>query len=55
MLTPDGMVVSRTSGVAAARIAVDGAETLYALTYASLTGPDGILQPGLSQWVPHEA
>ena len=55
VLTPDGMVVSRTSGVAAARIAVDGAETLYALTYASLTGPDGILQPGLSQWVPHEA
>ena len=55
VLAPDGIVVSRTSGVAAARIAVDGAETLYALTYASLTGPDGILQPGLSQWVPHEA
>ncbi len=54
VLSPDGKMVSRTSGVAAARIAVDGAETLYALTYAGLTGPDGTLQPDLSLWVPHE-
>lgn len=51
---PDAMgerYVSRTTGVAAGKMAVDLWRNLYTLNYEPLVGPDG-LEPSLSQWTP---
>jgi len=49
---PDGTALNRTSGVNAARIAVDAANTLFTLDFDSLTGPGGRIEPVLSAWHP---
>ena len=48
---PDGTFVSRTGGVACARIAVDTFRVLYALNYAPVVGSTRI-EPSVSQWQP---
>jgi len=49
---PDGVWLSRTEGVPAARIAVDYWRTVYSLNYESFVGPNGLTEPSLSQWTP---
>lgn len=48
---PDGTFLSRTSGVAAARLAVDRWRNLFTLNYEPLRGPRG-LEPSVSEWIP---
>jgi hypothetical protein len=48
---PDGQFLTRTTGVAAARMAVDAFRTVYTLNYETITGAPRI-EPSLSQWVP---
>jgi hypothetical protein len=43
--------VSRTTGVAAGKMAVDLWRNIFTLNYEPLIGPDG-LEPSLSQWTP---
>jgi hypothetical protein len=48
---PDGQSLSRTTGVAAARLAVDTFRNVYTLNYAAVaTAPQP--EPSVSQWVP---
>lgn len=50
--TPNGQWLTRTPGVNVARIALDYWRNLYTLNYESLSGPDGRIEPSLSQWTP---
>lgn len=49
--TPNGDFLNRTTGVAAARIAVDLFRNVYTLNFETLTGSPRI-EPSLSQWLP---
>ncbi|MEO7338881.1 MAG: hypothetical protein ABIV63_20095, partial [Caldimonas sp.] len=49
--TPDGAFLARTSGVAAARLAVDLFRNVYTLNYEPLVGSPRV-EPSLSQWLP---
>jgi hypothetical protein len=51
VLTPQGNRLARTTGVAAARLAVDTFRNVYTLNYASVIGAPRV-EPSLSQWVP---
>jgi hypothetical protein len=48
---PDGMFLTRTRGVAAARIAVDTFRNLYTLNYETIANAPNV-EPSLSQWEP---
>jgi hypothetical protein len=47
--TPDGTLLTRTTGVAAARIAVDTFRNVYTLNYETVAGAPRV-EPSLSQW-----
>jgi len=47
-----GEPLSRTTGVAAGRMAVDLFRNVYTLNYETLVGVQGV-EPTLSQWLPH--
>jgi hypothetical protein len=49
---PAGTHLSRTNGVAAARLAMDPWRNLYSLNYEVLAGPGGRTEPTVSQWIP---
>jgi hypothetical protein len=49
---PDGTFVSRTTGVPAARLAVDIWRSVYTLNYETLLGPGGRVEPSVSLWIP---
>jgi hypothetical protein len=49
---PDGTFLVRTTGVAAARLAVDLWRNVNTLNFETLTGPGGRLEPSVSEWVP---
>jgi hypothetical protein len=49
--TPEGSFLTRTTGIAAARMAVDAFRNVYALNYETLANAPRI-EPSLSQWVP---
>ncbi|MDX2165441.1 MAG: hypothetical protein SF182_00185 [Deltaproteobacteria bacterium] len=51
LFTPQGNRLARTTGVAAARLAVDTFRNLYTLNFATLAGAPRV-EPSLSQWVP---
>jgi hypothetical protein len=48
---PTGSFLSRTTGVAAARVALDRWRNLLTLNFEALHGPRG-LEPSLSEWIP---
>lgn len=50
--TPDGVFLTRTSNVAAARLTVDTFRSMYALNYETLAGAPRV-EPSISHWVPH--
>lgn len=47
-----GSFLARTTGVNAARIAVDSAERVYTLDYRAVAGPGGRTEPSISQMAP---
>jgi hypothetical protein len=49
---PDGSFLVSTPGVAAAKIAVDLARSLFTLNYETLSGPGGRTEPSISMWLP---
>jgi len=49
--TPQGDLLARTTGVAAARVAVDTFRNIYALNYETIAGAARV-EPSLSQWGP---
>lgn len=49
---PDGSFLVSTPRVAAARIAVDLARSLYTLNWETLAGPDRRTEPSVSMWLP---
>jgi hypothetical protein len=49
--TPQGNFLTRTTGVAAARLAVDTFRNLYTLNYEAIAGAPRV-EPSLSQWAP---
>lgn len=49
---PDGNFLVSTPRVAAARIAVDLARSLYVLNWETLVGPDNRIEPTVSLWLP---
>ena len=49
---PDGTFLSRTTGVAVARVAVDLFRNVYTLNYEPVVGAPKV-EPSLSQWLPH--
>jgi hypothetical protein len=49
---PDGTFLVRTTGVAAARLAVDLWRNVNTLNFETLTGPGGRLEPSISEWIP---
>jgi len=51
VLTPQGNLLARTTGVAAARLAVDTFRNVYTLNYETLADAPRV-EPSLSQWVP---
>jgi hypothetical protein len=51
IFTPQGSRLTRQTGVAAARLAVDTFRNVYTLNFASLVGAPRV-EPSLSQWVP---
>jgi hypothetical protein len=51
VFTPQGNLLARTTGVAAARLAVDTFRNVYTLNYATVEGLPRV-EPSLSQWVP---
>jgi hypothetical protein len=51
IFTPQGSRLTRTTGVAAARIAVDTFRNLYTLNFAGVADAPRV-EPSLSQWVP---
>ncbi|MGN6360843.1 MAG: hypothetical protein ACTHNK_10695 [Thermomicrobiales bacterium] len=48
----DGTLLSRTTGVAAARLVADSWGRVYTLNYEALQGPGGRIEPSISQWIP---
>lgn len=54
--TPEGVFLSRTTGVHAANLTVDLWRNVYSLNYEVLKMPDGtqptITEPSISQWIP---
>jgi hypothetical protein len=53
LYAPDGTYMCSTSGVNAARIAMDASGNLYTLDYSHLLGPGDRTEPGVSVWIPH--
>jgi hypothetical protein len=51
VFTPQGSRLNRTTGVAAARLAVDTFRNVYTLNFATLAGAPRV-EPSLSQWLP---
>jgi hypothetical protein len=51
IFTPQGSRLNRTTGVAAARLAVDTFRNVYTLNFATLAGAPRV-EPSLSQWLP---
>lgn len=51
----DGSFLARTTGVNAARIAVDSSERVYTLDYRAVAGRDGRVEPSIGQWSPTTA
>jgi hypothetical protein len=49
--TPEGNLLARTTGVAAARLAVDTFRNVYTLNYETIVGAARV-EPSLSQWGP---
>jgi hypothetical protein len=49
--TPQGNFLTRTTGVAAARLAVDTFRNIYTLNYEQISGAPRV-EPSLSQWEP---
>jgi hypothetical protein len=49
---PDGSFLVTTTGVAAGKIAVDLARSMYTLNWQILRGPNGRPEPSVSQWLP---
>jgi hypothetical protein len=49
---PDGTFLVSTPGVAAAKIAVDLARSLFTLNWETLRGPGGRTEPTVSKWLP---
>jgi hypothetical protein len=49
---PDGSFLVSTSRVAAARIAVDLARSLYTLNWETFIGAEGRTEPSVSLWLP---
>ncbi len=49
---PDGTFLVRTTDVAAARLAVDLWRNVNTLNFETLTGPEGRLEPSISEWIP---
>lgn len=49
--SPDGVFLNRTTGVAAARLAVDVWRNVYTLNYQSLALPT-MTEPSVSEWIP---
>lgn len=49
---PSGAFLTRTTGVNAARIAVDLWRNLFALSFDVLAGPGGRTEPTVAQWTP---
>ena len=50
--TPEGDFLSRTTGVAAHRMAVDFWRNVYTLNYEAIAGPGGRTEPSVSEWIP---
>jgi len=50
--TGDGTLICRTSGIAAARLAVGPGESLYTLNFSTIAGPADLQQPSVSLWLP---
>ena len=48
---PDGTFLTRTTGIAAARMTVDPFRTLYTVNYEAIAGAPRV-EPSLSQWIP---
>jgi hypothetical protein len=48
---PEGEFLSRTSGVAAAKLVVDNWRVVYTLNYQLLTGANQRPEPSVSEWV----
>ena len=49
---PEGGFLSRTTGVAAHRMAVDFWRNVYTLNYEPIAGPGGRTEPSVSEWIP---
>jgi hypothetical protein len=49
---PDGTFLVTTPGVAAAKIAVDLARSMFTLNWETLAGPNGRAEPSVSLWLP---
>lgn len=49
---PDGTFLVSTPGVAAAKIAVDLARSMFTLNWETLSGPGGRTEPTVSKWLP---
>jgi hypothetical protein len=52
LYAPDGAYLGGTTGVNAARIAIDAWRNVYTLNFAHLLGPGGRTEPTLSVWTP---
>ncbi len=50
--SPDSTKTLTPQNIVAGRISVDIWRDLYALTYETLNGPNGALQPGVAHWMP---
>ncbi len=50
--SPVGVFICRTTGVAAARLVVDLWRTMYTLGYDLIAGPQGRIEPAVSEWIP---
>ena len=49
---PDGDWISRTTGIAAGKIAVDKWRNVYSLNYQKMIGENGVTEPTVSEWIP---
>lgn len=50
--TKDGVHLTKTRGLAAARLALDYWRNVYTLNFEPITGVNGRLEPSVSQWIP---
>jgi hypothetical protein len=50
--TAEGTFLARTTGISAARIAVDSWGRIYTLNYEAITGAEARTEPSLSAWIP---